>query len=78
MFKPVCYQLGRCPFKASFDRACQIRDRVEIRSKHGSNDSGQWYKPLMYSDPYTSEVITSEGIQTEEWLADPAAARMAM
>lgn len=29
MFKPVCYQLGHCPFKASFDRPCSIRDRVD-------------------------------------------------
>lgn len=30
MFRPVCYQLGRCPFKASFDRACSIRERVDV------------------------------------------------
>jgi flavin-dependent thymidylate synthase len=28
-FKPVCYQLGRCPWKASFDRGCTIRKRVD-------------------------------------------------
>lgn len=29
LFRPVCYQLGHCPFEASFDRACTIRDRVQ-------------------------------------------------
>lgn len=29
LFRPVCYQLGSCPFEASFDRACTIRDRVQ-------------------------------------------------
>ena len=30
LFRPVCYQLGHCPFTASFDRACSIRDRVQL------------------------------------------------
>jgi flavin-dependent thymidylate synthase len=29
VFKPVCFQVGHCPFNASFDRGCTIRDRVE-------------------------------------------------
>lgn len=29
VFKPVCFQLGHCPFTAEFDRGCTIRDRVE-------------------------------------------------
>jgi len=29
VFKPVCYELGRCPFTASFDRGCTIRERVD-------------------------------------------------
>lgn len=29
LFRPVCYQLGHCPFLASFDRPCTIRDRVQ-------------------------------------------------
>ena len=33
LFRPVCYQLGKCPFKATFDRACSIRSRV---------DAGEW------------------------------------
>lgn len=33
LFKPVCYQVGRCPFQADFDRGCTIRERV---------DAGKW------------------------------------
>lgn len=29
VFKPVCFQLGHCPFTADFDRGCTIRDRVQ-------------------------------------------------
>lgn len=35
VFKPVCYQLGHCPFTADFDRGCTIRDRVQ---------AGEWDK----------------------------------
>jgi thymidylate synthase (FAD) len=28
IFKPVCFQLGHCPFMAVFDRQCTIRGRV--------------------------------------------------
>lgn len=28
IFKPVCFQLGHCPFQAVFDRQCTIRSRV--------------------------------------------------
>jgi flavin-dependent thymidylate synthase len=29
LFRPVCYQMGKCPFNAEFDRDCTIRGRVE-------------------------------------------------
>jgi flavin-dependent thymidylate synthase len=29
IFKPVCFQLGHCPFTAVFDRQCTIRSRVQ-------------------------------------------------
>ena len=29
VFKPICFQMGHCPFKASFDRDCTIRERVD-------------------------------------------------
>ncbi len=28
-FKPICYQTGRCEFRATTDRYCSIRERVE-------------------------------------------------
>lgn len=75
IFRPVCYQIGHCPFKASFDRACSIRQRVDIRAKHGSTDSREWHKPLLYDDPSAEGGYgKSEGIRNEEWLMDPSAA----
>lgn len=41
LFRPVCYQLGHCPFKASFDRACSIRERVDGLAAQGV-PSSQW------------------------------------
>jgi Thymidylate synthase complementing protein len=35
IFRPVCYQLNKCPFQASFDRFCSIRDRVNLLSRNG-------------------------------------------
>lgn len=83
LFRPVCYQLGRCPFKASFDRACNIRERVDIRAKHGATDPDQWHKPFIYDNPDYKKTdegmhrpyVTSEGIDPAEWLANPGAAR---
>lgn len=79
-FRPACYQLGHCPFQATFDRACSIRERVEIRAKNGGNDSSQWHKPFLYydHDPVTGKpiTVTSDGINPAEWLLDPAAARI--
>lgn len=33
IFKPICFQTGKCMFKASMDRGCTIRERV---------DAGRW------------------------------------
>jgi flavin-dependent thymidylate synthase len=35
IFRPACYRLGKCPFKASFDRACSIRERVDTHAASG-------------------------------------------
>jgi flavin-dependent thymidylate synthase len=40
-FRPVCYQLGHCPFKASFDRACTIRGRVD-EGKFDEINAAEW------------------------------------
>lgn len=29
MFRPVCFSAGKCPFKATFDRGCTIRERAD-------------------------------------------------
>lgn len=80
LFRPVCYQLNRCPFKASFDRACTIRERVEAFSSHGIA-SKHWDIPVMV--PVARQHEGSRGdeillgpIMKEEWLLDPAAARV--
>lgn len=78
VFRPVCYQIGKCPWKGETDRPCSIRERVDIRAKHGAIDPAQWHKPFLYNG-YTekegSVILTSEGIQPEEWLLDTEAAR---
>jgi flavin-dependent thymidylate synthase len=35
IFKPVCYQTGRCQFRAETDRWCSIRERVEAHYARG-------------------------------------------
>lgn len=41
LFKPVCYQLGHCPFTATFDRDCTIRGRVQA-GKFEDIDDREW------------------------------------
>jgi flavin-dependent thymidylate synthase len=59
VFAPVCYELGRCPFQADFDRGCTIRERVEMLGANGV-PSDQWHE----SNP---------SIRREEWLENPKA-----
>lgn len=35
LFRPICYQTGRCQFRADTDRFCSIRDRVEAHHSRG-------------------------------------------
>ena len=35
MFRPICYQTGKCEFMGEADRWCVIRDRVEAHHKNG-------------------------------------------
>lgn len=37
LFKPVCYQTGKCEFMSSSDRWCRIRDRVEAHHLAGDH-----------------------------------------
>ena len=35
LFRPVCYETGRCEFRAETDRYCSIRERVEAHYANG-------------------------------------------
>lgn len=74
LFKPVCYQTGRCEFGADFDRKCSIRNRVQANASQGI-PSTEWGEDH-YGDPRPDGTPVFIGaIQTAEWLANPAAAR---
>lgn len=85
LFRPVCYQLGYCPFTASFDRACSIRERVTKLGGAGV-PSSEWHKQhvvpgeLVMEGPdnvdayFKAEPV--DGIRTTEWMLDPSAARI--
>lgn len=89
IFRPVCYLTGKCEFKASFDRSCSIRNRVEANNEigRGSADWADEYD-VVEGNPIVSgvgpqSVVRDEknrpvfigAIQPREWLFDPAAAR---
>lgn len=65
-FRPVCYQLGHCPYDASFDRACSIRKRVQMFASRNV-PSSEWHK---------EDNLGEYPINPAEWLADPGAARI--
>lgn len=83
LFSPICYRKGKCEMKASFDRKCSIRERVDKFSEFNV-PSNRWHLPL-----YVAEVV-GEGpdtygpdaadelvapISPSEWMLDPGAAR---
>lgn len=41
LFKPICFQTGKCEFMASVDRPCAIRDRVNAHAAKGEHPS-EW------------------------------------
>jgi flavin-dependent thymidylate synthase len=69
LFRPVCYLTGKCEFKANFDRACSIRDRVDAYAAAGTPSSA-WDKGVK---PPWGEGI--KPIFPAEWLLNPGAAR---
>lgn len=70
LFRPVCYLTGKCEFRASFDRSCTIRDRVDA-FHHAGIDSSSWeIGQQMIND---GPVLLP--IHPVEWLADHTAAR---
>lgn len=74
LFRPVCYQLGRCPMKASFDRSCKIRDRVDEFAKHNVPSSEWGHGEGVYGDGEAGP-FEIKSIKPAEWLLDPGAAR---
>lgn len=66
LFRPVCYQLGHCPFEAIYDRHCNIRQRVRDFAAAGV-PSTAWDSP---------DLPGEEAIYTEDWMLDIAAARI--
>lgn len=91
VFRPVCYEMGKCPFKASFDRDCSIRDRVDLFAEHGVSSSEWHHDHTMYGagasgpkvlqraddDSVPDHYGSSDvpGIHPREWALDPGAAR---
>jgi len=51
MFRPVCYQTGRCEFMGPADRFCSIRDRVEAHPKKGD-------RPETWDDIHPHEALS--------------------
>lgn len=79
LFRPICYQLGRCPFQATFDRECTIRERVQAFSKHGIA-SQHWSVPNLVPVVTADEgdrggEVCLHHVNDEEWRMDPGAAR---
>jgi flavin-dependent thymidylate synthase len=68
-FKPVCFQTGKCEFKANFDRYCNIRERVDANEQIGRS-SDRWHDGIRMPDG--TEI---HGIKPGEWLLDSGAAR---
>jgi thymidylate synthase ThyX len=89
LLQPVCYQIGKCAFEASFDRKCSIRNRVQANDEI-SRSSSTWGDDFddVKGNPIVSgvgpkSVVRDESnrpvfigsIQPAEWLLDPGAAR---
>lgn len=65
LFKPVCFKLGKCGFKASYDRECSIRKKVDVFEANS-----------VPSDQWTDETKWDHlAIRDSEWMLNPAAAR---
>jgi flavin-dependent thymidylate synthase len=69
LFRPVCYEKNNCPFKASFDRGCTIRGRVDSFAAAGV-PSEEWDVGIGLPTYHQSGV---EIIHPAEWLLDDQA-----
>lgn len=75
LFKPVCYQTGKCAFKADFDRYCSIRDRVDTFEEYRV-PSHRWSESVEIVGPEMVHKLLP--ISPAEWLLDPGSARRKM
>jgi len=76
IFRPVCYQLGHCPFEASFDRHCSIRDRVQENARIGRKGD-EWHRPFYSDEGYPDDTREPDipAIDPAEWMMDSTSAR---
>lgn len=74
IFRPVCYHTSKCMFKASADRGCTIRERVELLAGNGVS-SEHWHMTNTCTTWDGAEIPVS--IRVEEWALNPRAARKA-
>lgn len=87
VFKPICYQAGKCTMKADFDRKCSIRERVDANARI-ARPSTEWGQDYVSEDTVdilngNHDIINTKrvvglgipAIHPAEWLLDPAAAR---
>lgn len=79
MFRPICYLTGKCEFRASFDRTCSIRDRVDANASIG-RPSSEWHEEKVLMGHVGDhgeylEIGRIPAIRPEEWLLNPDAAR---
>lgn len=75
-WKPACYQMGHCPFNASFDRGCTIRDRVTLNARVG-RPSSEWDRMGAHFHPDTGDRLIINPIRDAEWALDRKAAFVA-
>lgn len=77
--RPICYQTGKCGFKAEFDRSCTIRSRVDMNERAG-RPSLEWDQDAIVPVPDGREegsttLMYLKAIKPSEWAASPGAAR---
>lgn len=70
LFRPACYQEGKCPFDSDIDRGCTIRERVTLFAKNGV-PSTEWHKDYLNDHG----VLSIPAIRPEEWLLNTEAGR---
>lgn len=58
LLQPICYQTGKCEFKADFDRKCSIRSRVDANAEIGRS-STEWSEP--WAAPEYQEMVEKKG-----------------